>query len=146
MSNQITWKTAEEAANALRDPQIAAVLTEVKKVDASVISDDHAAFAAALADDLAVNNPLNSISTRTFTQQLNGSGRISYSRVERRIEYAGVRGDLVILMGEEIVVPKGSNPNAGREVRRRFTDVWKPQDGRWVLTARQATIIGIREL
>jgi len=69
------------------------------------------------------------------------AGRIGYSRIERGIEYTGVRGDLVVLMGGQIVVP-----NLGREVRRRFTDIWKPQNGRWLLTARQATIIGISDL
>jgi hypothetical protein len=48
---------------------------------------------------------------------------------------------MVLLMGEETVVPKGDAPMAGVEVHRRFTDVWKLEAGKWVLTARQATII-----
>jgi hypothetical protein len=39
------------------------------------------------------------------------------------------------------VVPKGDSPMAGKDVRRRFTDLWKMEDGRWVLTARQSTIV-----
>jgi hypothetical protein len=50
-------------------------------------------------------------------------------------------GEMVLLMGDERVVPKGDSPMAGREVRRRFTDVWKMEGGHWVLTARQATIV-----
>lgn len=48
---------------------------------------------------------------------------------------------MVLLMGEEIVVPKTEDPAAAREMHRRFTDLWKLVDGRWKLTARQATII-----
>lgn len=46
----------------------------------------------------------------------------------------------VVLMGEEIVVPRDGSPRQA-EVHRRFTDLWKQVDGRWRLTARQATII-----
>jgi hypothetical protein len=66
---------------------------------------------------------------------------ISYSRYVRSIEYAGKLGNIVLLMGDERVVPKGSTPLAGKEVRRRFTDIWKMASGRWVLAARQATIV-----
>jgi hypothetical protein len=59
----------------------------------------------------------------------------------RSIEYAGMLGEMVLLMGDERVVPKGDSPMAGKEVRRRFTDVWKMEGGHWVLTARQATIV-----
>lgn len=44
-------------------------------------------------------------------------------------------------MGDEFVVPKGDAPPAGQEVRRRFTDLWKQDGSRWVLAARQATIV-----
>ena len=88
-----------------------------------------------------VNNPQNSVSIRGATGQRNTSGLISYSRYVRSIEYAGMLGEMVLLMGDERVVPKGESPMAGREVRRRFTDVWKMEGGHWVLTARQATIV-----
>ena len=68
------------------------------------------------------------------------AGQISDSRYDRVIEYAGLRGDMVLLMGEEIVVPR-AGPGAGSEVHRRFTDLWRPEAGRWRLTARQATLI-----
>jgi Domain of unknown function (DUF4440) len=143
MSINPSWKAAsEEVSIAASDPRIAAVLEEVSRVDASIINDDPATFAASLADDLVVNNPLNRIAGRDAVAAFNASGHISYRSYERRIEYAGLRGELVLLMGEEIVTPKGTtNPWSGREVRRRFTDMWKQEGGRWVLTARQATVI-----
>ena len=136
------WKAANsEVAAAAKEPKIASVLEAVSAIDAALISDDHAAFAALLANDLVVNNPQNSISIRGATGQRNTSGLISYSSYVRSVEYAGMLGEMVLLMGDERVVPKGDSQMAGKEVRRRFTDVWKMEGGHWVLTARQATIV-----
>ena len=48
---------------------------------------------------------------------------------------------IVLLMGLETVKAKGKAPFAGQTVRRRFTNIWMKREGRWQLTARQATII-----
>lgn len=124
-----------------KDPRIAAVLATVDRLDRAVVEDDHAAFAALMADDLIVNNPQNTLSANGATVQLNASGRISYASYDRTIEFTGLRAGMVLLMGEELCVPKAPNPMAGQTVHRRFTDLWKQENGRWLLTARQATII-----
>ena len=136
------WKAANpEVAAAAKETKIAAVLEAVNVIDAALIKDDHAAFAALLAQDLVVNNPQNSVSIRGATGRRNTSGLISYSSYVRSVEYAGMLGEMVLLMGDERVLPKGDSQMAGKEVRRRFTDVWKMEGGHWVLTARQATIV-----
>ncbi len=136
------WKAAnEQVAAAVKDPDIAAVLQAVNAMDAALLKDEHSAFAALLAKDLVVNNPQNGISISGATGRRNASGLISYSSYLRSIEYVGKRGDMVLLMGDERVIPKGDTPTAGKEVRRRFTDLWKIEGGRWVLTARQSTIV-----
>lgn len=135
------WKAASpEVEAAARDPRIAEVLAMVDRLDAAAMADDHAAFAAAMADDLAVNNPQNRMSVRGATQGRNAAGQISYSRYDRTIEYAAMRGDMVLLMGDERVVPK-AGPEAGKQVRRRFTDLWRKDESGWRLTARQATVV-----
>jgi ketosteroid isomerase-like protein len=136
------WKAAnEQVAAAAKEPRIVAVLEAVNAMDAALVKDDHAAFAAFLAKDLVVNNPQNGISISGATGRRNTAGLISYSSYVRSIEYAGMRSEMVLLMGDERVVPKGDSPMAGKEVRRRFTDLWKMEGGRWVLTARQSTIV-----
>lgn len=138
---QAAWTPADdEVAAAAKDPRIAAVLAEVDRLDAALIADDRAAFAAAMADDLVVNNPQNRISVHGATLGRSAAGQISYTRYDRTIEHAGLRGDMVLLMGDERVVPK-AGPTAGTEVRRRFTDLWRRDGDRWRLTARQATIV-----
>lgn len=136
------WKPANaDVALAARDDRIAGALAAVDEIDRAATSDDHAAFAALLADDLAVNNPQNGVSVRGATGQRSAAGRISYARYDRVIDYAGLRGTMVLLMGEEIVRPKSAGAASAPALHRRFTDLWKPVDGRWKLTARQATII-----
>lgn len=136
------WKAGNpDVARAVEDDRIAGALAAVDEIDRAAVSDDHAAFSALLADDLAVNNPQNSVSLRGTTKQRSAAGQISYSRYDRVIEYAGMRGEFVLLMGEEIVVPRTSDAASAREMRRRFTDLWKRINGGWKLTARQATII-----
>ena len=136
------WKAGNpDVEAASKDARIAAALAAVDAIDRAAIADDHAAFAALLADNLVVNNPQNGVSVRGATAQRNAAGQISYARYDRVVEYAGLRGDMVILMGEEIVVPKASAEAKSSEVHRRFTDIWRPVDGRWELTARQATVI-----
>lgn len=136
------WRAANnQVSTSARDPDIAAVLESVNRIDEALIADNRSVFSSLLAPDLVVNNPQNGISIPGATARRDAAGLISYSRYVRSIEYAGKLGDMVLLMGEERVVPKGSAPMAGTEVRRRFTDIWKMVSGRWVLVARQATIV-----
>ncbi len=136
------WKAGNaDVATAAGDDRISGALAAVNEIDRAAVSDDHAAFAALLANDLAVNNPQNGVSVKGATGQRSAAGQISYSRYDRVIEYAGLRGDMVLLMGEEIVLPRVANGVSAREMHRRFTDLWRPVDGGWQLTARQATII-----
>ena len=37
--------------------------------------------------------------------------------------------------------PAGNAPGAGQTLRRRYTNVWMRRNGKWLLTARQASII-----
>lgn len=91
----------------------------VKHLDDTLIADGHAQFASMLAKDLVVNSPQNGISVSGATGRRNVSGLIRYSRYTRSIEDACKLGDLVILMGDENVVPKGDTSMADKEVRSR---------------------------
>ena len=132
------WRAANDSvAEAARDPAIAGALAQANRMDDALINDDGSAFSEGLSADLVVNNPQNAISMPGETARLQAEGRIRYDRYARSIEYAGRLGDLVLLMGEERVVRKGAPPE---EIEaRRFTDVWRQEDGKWRLAARQAT-------
>jgi hypothetical protein len=82
----------------------------VNAMDTALVKDDHAAFAALLANNLVVNNPQKGISISGTTGRRNTAGLISYSSYVRSVEYAGMRCEMVLLMGDERVVPKGDSP------------------------------------
>jgi hypothetical protein len=69
-------------------------------------------------------------------------GSLSYASVEQRLDYAGSHGpDIVVLMGEEIVVAGPNARDAGKRIHRRFTDVFRKENGEWRHDLRHANVI-----
>jgi ketosteroid isomerase-like protein len=135
----VTAATAEVAA-ALRTPAIADALAARVAADAALLANDADGFRASLAPDFVVNSPHNRISNRDTATANARAGRLHYGRFDRTIEHAATRNaDEVVFMGEETIIPPAGEANAGLIVRRRYTDIWKRIDGRWLLSLRQAT-------
>jgi ketosteroid isomerase-like protein len=119
---------------------------EIRKIDreeaTAVLTTDLSTLEKFWADDFTVNGPNNQIlKGKTNALELVKSGIIDYSSFDREHEAVLLYGDTAILMGLETVKPKGKSPFAGQTLRRRFTNIWMKQGGRWQLIARQATII-----
>lgn len=61
--------------------------------------------------------------------------------LDRAVEYAARKGQHeVVLMGEESLKPQGHAKMAGKQLRRRTTEIWSDASGTWKLLLRQATI------
>jgi len=119
---------------------------ELRKIDraeaAAVLASDVPTMEKLWTDDFTVNAPSNRVlKGKNDAIKAVKDGFLDYSSFERDVEAVLVHGDTVILMGQETVKPKGKAPFAGQTLRRRFTNIWMKRDGRWQLTARQATII-----
>ena len=126
------------------DPRVHSALEAQVRLGLAMQNLDLSAVENFFASDLVVHAPINAVVERDNVLARLRSGRISYEPdAERKIEFAGVRGECVIIMGEEIVRPVGDAPNAGKTIRRRFTDVWSENSGTWQLAVRQATITSI---
>ena len=69
---------------------------------------------------------------------------LQYSLAERPREAMIIRRDCVVMMGYEIVVPKGNVPNSGKTINRRYTKFYFFEDGRWRLIGRQATNVSLQ--
>ncbi len=93
------------------------------------------------SDDFVVTNPLNKFVTKQQILGMVQSGFLVITSYERRIEYAHVYGDTVILAGSETVVWGGKMPNAGKTEQLRFTEIWMKQQGRFQEVARHANIV-----
>ncbi|HMF69995.1 MAG TPA: nuclear transport factor 2 family protein [Flavitalea sp.] len=114
---------------------------EVRKLDslhgAAVLSGDLKEMDKYWTEDFMVTNPFNEIDKADRIR----SGAMTYSSFQRISEGARVHGNTVIIMGKEIVVPKGKSPDAGKTINRRYTNIWMKLEGRWRLVARQASVI-----
>jgi ketosteroid isomerase-like protein len=133
--------TTPQARQAARIPKIAAALEATARFDQAILSKDVAVFESMFDDDAVVNNPYNKIARKRDAVANLKSGLIDYARLDRAVEYAARKGEHeVVLMGEESLAPQGHAKMAGKQVRRRTTEIWTDASGTWKLLVRQATI------
>jgi hypothetical protein len=126
------------------DPRIVAALAARKRLGEVMRALDIAGVEALMAPDILVNAPINKVVDRKNVIGRLKANQISYeAEASEAIDFVGVRGDMVVVMGEEVVRPNKAAPYAGKTEYRRSTDVWKPFDGVWKLWIRQATITKI---
>ena len=119
--------------------------TEIRRLEnleiQSIFKADTTTLLRLWAKDFVVNNPYGQIVTRSEVLTRIREGKIDYSTVERIIERITLTKNLAISMGREIVTPQKATENAGKNVTRRYTNIWIKTKGTWQLTARQATIV-----
>ncbi|HXZ67071.1 MAG TPA: nuclear transport factor 2 family protein [Alphaproteobacteria bacterium] len=125
------------------DSRIRAVLDARVRLEEAFEKQDAGRVTTLLASDVLVNAPINRVVAYDNILARFKTGQIHYESAETRLEFAGVRADFVVLMGEEIVRPIENTPNVGKTVRRRFTDIWREDGGVWKLLARQGTAYSI---
>ncbi|HMG90110.1 MAG TPA: nuclear transport factor 2 family protein [Chryseolinea sp.] len=118
-----------------------AIEQEVKKLDLehadAVLRGDQEAMNKYWTEDFIVTNPFNEIDQADRIKK----GIVTYSSFVRESEAIRVHGNTVIVMGKETVVPKGTSPDAGKTINRRYTNIWMMRDGKWRLIARHANVI-----
>jgi ketosteroid isomerase-like protein len=121
--------------------QKAAIEQEIRRLDLehadAVLRGDLAALDKLWTRDFKVNNPFNEIDKADRIR----TGAVTYSSFIREPESVLIHGDTVIVMGREIVVPKGNSPDAGKTINRRYTNIWMKRNSKWRLVARQASVI-----
>ncbi len=93
--------------------------------------------------NMVVNTPANRVGTIEGTKIGLRTGKIDYSSFDRVIEKITFTENIAIVMGQEIIKPKGWSDNVGKTVTRRFTNIWMKSKKEWRLVARQATIISV---
>ncbi len=114
---------------------------DIAQADA-VLRKDFEAFDRLCAEDFTVNNPWGDITKgRAAVKEQMRSGMISHTSFLREIELVLVYGKTAIVMGRETVVTGENSQEAGKTVRRRYTNIWMERNGKWLLTARHASVI-----
>ena len=119
---------------------------EIRKLDLAqaeaILRNDFGALDKLCAKDFTVNNPRGEISRgNEAVKELIRSGVINYASFVREIEVVLIHGKTVIVMGHETLVPNENSPQAGQTARRRYTNIWMKRNGKWLLTARHASVI-----
>lgn len=130
-------------AQQLQLPEDLALKEQIRKLDMAhaeaIFKGNKAALQELLPDDHTVNHPTNRIvQEKTELLKLIDDGVIRYARFERRPEKFLFYRDLVVVMGDKTVVPAPGAPNEGKVLRRRYTNAWMQQDGKWRLAFRHA--------
>lgn len=96
---------------------------ELAHADA-VLRGDLAAMDKIWTKDFRVNNPFNEVDKADRIR----IGAVTYSSFVREPESIMIHGNTVIVMGRETVVPKGNSPDAGKTIRRRYTNIWMKRE------------------
>jgi ketosteroid isomerase-like protein len=127
------------------DSRIVAVLDALQKRSEAMRTGDLAAVRKYMPREMVVNAPINRVVDGKNVLDRLARGEIAYEEGGQSvIEFAGVRGDLVVLMGRQELKPVGNAPNAGKTIRRRWTDIWRQNSaGEWQNIIRHATIYSI---
>jgi hypothetical protein len=115
-----------------------------QQVVAGILAADTILLKSLWAPEFIVNTPRNNIAMdRKAVLDIQKAGLIAYSIFERTIEAIQILDNTVITMGSELFISKNDIPGAkaGQPVKRRFTNVWVKQNGRWVQRARHASVI-----
>lgn len=101
---------------------------------------DTVTLSTLIATDIIVNTPSNKIvsgRTQVFAMKKAGAKFLSF---EREVEKVVVKGDVAISMGKETVITS-LDSKTQLVSKRRYTNVWLKQNGKWILSARQASEI-----
>jgi ketosteroid isomerase-like protein len=113
-----------------------------QQADKAVLEKDTVTLKKIWSPDFTVNSPFNTIEAGgKSTLDRPVITKLNYLKFERNIEKVLVKGDAVITMGNELVVEKGRNGEAGRTIKRRFTNIWMKQNNQWQVVARHANEI-----
>jgi hypothetical protein len=127
-----------------QDPREAEIrrLEKIER-EAVLASDSATLFNKIWSPTMIINTPANVVGTVQGTKAIFRAGGLSYQEFERTIEKISFNDNVAIVMGGEVIMPRGTQPNAGKTVRRRFTHVWLYKNNSWSIIGRQATIFKV---
>lgn len=131
-----------QVTNAVEKEKIMKQIKIIEEIEAKgMLESDTVALKKIWADDFHVYNPYNLIFDKSKVLQGIKSTFIKFSTFTREQEYYGIYDDVVYVMGKETVVFSGENPNKGKTLVIRYTNIYKLFDGNWKTIARHANII-----
>jgi hypothetical protein len=93
------------------------------------------------ASTFVANTPMGTILSGPEMRAIFANGSVGYARAEQAVEYAAQHSpELIVIMGGEVVVPREGSANGGKNIHRRFSDVFRLEDGEWRHDIRHANV------
>ena len=128
----------------MKNPNVRAVLKLRQEETKGLLSGKPGASLNNLSSTFVANTPDRGVATGAELKKLFRSGGVKYDDIKLHIEYAGAHGnDMVVIMGVEVVVPGKGQRDAGKHVYRRFTDVYRKENGMWRHDLRQSNVVKV---
>jgi uncharacterized protein (TIGR02246 family) len=106
----------------------------------AAIARDRVALENIFAADFQIVNPSGAVASKQELLALLLGGISPYRSAVYQTDTVRVYRDVVVTTGLETVVPN-TGPQAGQQVRRRITQVWKRDGRQWRLALRHATLV-----
>jgi hypothetical protein len=134
--------TAPASAAEISENSLRAADAEQMRI---IVEGDAKAQSEFMHDNYIINGPSNRILRKPVLVDMLAHGQMASDRFERTIEGTAITGNIGILMGSEIVRPHAGSELARRfgerDLKRRFTNVFMFESGRWRFLARQASVV-----
>lgn len=123
--------------------------TSLRAADAEqmriIVDGDAVAQKAFMHPNYILNGPSNKVLRKDVLVDMLANGRMASEHFERVIEGTAITGNIGIVMGSEVVQPRAGSTlgekYGTRPLKRRFTNVFVFENGRWSFLARQASVI-----
>jgi hypothetical protein len=110
-----------------------------------IVQEDAKAQSEFMHPNYMLNGPANAVKRKPELVAMLARGDIGSERFLRNVEGVAVTGNVGIVMGNEVVTPTATSNlgrlHPGRTLKRRYTNVFIWEDGRWRFLARQASIV-----
>jgi ketosteroid isomerase-like protein len=126
-------------------PKHQKIITEIKALMdyelTLVLRQDTTAMKQFYPDDMAVTNPFNQFIDKRKVLERVKSDIIKYTSYQKKADHFHIEGsNMVIVIGSEIVVPTAdaARTDAGKTIKRRFTEVWMKRGKEWKKVVRHA--------
>ncbi len=125
---------------------VEAIEREIRRLDTAaaeaILRKDFAAIDRLCAEDFTVNSPRNDlVKGREALKDLLRRGVIDYASFTREIETVLIYEKTAIVMGRETIVTNETTEKPRQTLQRRYTNIWTKKGGKWLLTARHASVI-----
>ena len=130
-------------------PKAAPTEVSLRAADAEqmriIVEEDAKAQQEFMHPNYMLNGPANAVKRKPELVAMLARGDIASEKFERKVEGVSITGNVGIVMGSEIVTPSRSSNlgrlHPGQTLRRRFTNVFLWERGKWRFLARQASIV-----